>query len=409
MTRPADDGVTLVLPCLNEAESIEACIVEAQQAMAATDIPFEVIVVDNGSTDGSDVLAAQAGARVVYETVPGYGSAVRRGIAEAVTPVVVMADADCTYDLSRLPDLVTPVRAGRADMVLGERLRSATGGGTMPLLHRLVGTPVLSWLARRAAPGLTISDSQSGYRAFRRDAIDALRLRGTGMEFASEMLIRGAQSGLRITEIPTQYRPRVGESKLSTLRDGMRHLRLIMLLSPHLLLRAPGVALLLAGMAIALAGLLSPDGLPLGDGLWQPVFLSTILVTVGALAAVAGSAVKRFSPLAAVPPAQRSERRELRNLDTLAVTGAIAALAGLALDLALLVADGGLDGRQSGERLAVAGLATSAIIVGSIVFVTGLIGRLILAQTSYLRAPLAEPLRGLPGDDTIRPEADPVL
>lgn len=392
MTLTAGDGVTLVLPCLDEAESIEACIDEAGRAMSGTGIPFEIVVVDNGSTDGSDVLAAQAGARVVYETVPGYGSAVRRGIAEATTPVVVMADADCTYDLSRLPDLVAPVRAGHADIVLGERLVSAAAGATMPVLHRLVGTPVLSWLIRRAAPGLTISDSQSGYRAFRRDAVDALRLRGTGMEFASEMLIRGAQHGLRIVETPTQYRERVGQSKLSALRDGLRHLRLILLLSPHLLLRTPGAVLLVLGIAIALAGLASPDGLRLGDQLWQPVFLSTIMVTVGALAAVAGSAIRRFSPLATPPSSeQRSERRELRNLELLTVAGSALAVGGLALDLVLLVAAGSVDGRQSDERLALAGLATSAIIVGSILFVTGAIGRLILAQLSYVRVPLTEP------------------
>lgn len=376
-------GVTLVLPCLDEAGSIEACVSEAAAALAGTE--FEILVVDNGSTDGSDVLAVGAGARVVYEPTPGYGSALRRGIAEATMPIVVMADADCTYDLSRIPDLVAPVRAGTADIVLGERLRLAAPGA-MPTLHRRVGTPVLSWLARRAVPGLSVSDSQSGFRAFRRDAVTGLRLRSTGMEYASEMLIRAAQAGLTLTEIPTRYRARVGESKLSTFRDGLRHLRLIMQLSPHLLLGGPGLVLLLVGIALTVANLTRPAGLPIGPQLWQPVFLSTIFVTVGALGAVAGEAVKRFSPLARRPTAA-GDRHELRNLDTLALAGGAATSAGLVVDLVLLFLE--VTGRDTTLRLPLAGLATSAIIVGAILMVTGLVGRLIVAQLAYVRAPAA--------------------
>jgi len=378
------DGVTLVFPCLNEAESIEACVAEALEAMADTGIPFEVLVVDNGSTDGSDVLAVGAGARVVHEANPGYGSALRRGIAEATTPIVCMADADLTYELAKLPELVAPVLAGTADMVLGERLGSANNE-SMPMLHRLVGTPVLSWLNRRAAPGLTVSDSQSGYRAFRRDAIVGLSLQGTGMEYASEMLIRAARAGLRITEVPTLYRPRQGESKLSTFRDGARHLRLIVLMAPHLLLRAPGLALFLSGLVLTLASLLNPQGIHLGDEYWRPIYLSTILLTVGALLVLAGEAIKRFSPLSVPRPSPDTLVHDNRAMRNATIVGAASFALGLAIDLAVLVSEGPTTGNE-GRRAAVAGLATSLVIVGAITLVAGFVGRLLLAQFGYARA-----------------------
>lgn len=375
-------GVTLVLPCLDEAASIQECVAEAFAAMADAEGPFEVLVVDNGSTDGSDRLAAAAGARVVHEPNPGYGNALRRGIAEATTPVVVMADADLTYELAKLPALVAPVLAGDADLVLGERLASATNE-SMPVLHRLVGTPVLSWLNRRAAPGLDVRDSQSGYRAFRRDAIVDLSLQGTGMEFASEMLIRAARAGLRISEVPTEYRTRAGESKLSTFRDGARHLRLIVLMAPHLLLRAPGVALFVSGLLLTALTLFNAGGVPIGGHEWRPVYLSTILLTVGALLALAGTAVKRFSPLAVPRPGPETLPHDRRALRTTAVAGAVAIAVGVAIDIALFLSERPADTAQRG---ALAGFATSLVIVGATMAVAGSLGRLLIAQVGYARA-----------------------
>jgi hypothetical protein len=222
--------VSVVLPCLDEAGSVGRCVTEARAVLTAAGIHGEVIVVDNGSTDGSAAVAAGAGARVVTERRPGYGRALRAGFAAARAGVVVMADADSTYDLARIPALAEPVLAGRADLVLGNRLGPGARAA-MPALHRLVGTPTLSFLIGRVCGGPVVADSQSGFRAFDRRRVDALGLRAAGMELASEMLIRAARAGLRIEEVDVGYRPRIGESKLSTFSDGLRHLRLIVRLA----------------------------------------------------------------------------------------------------------------------------------------------------------------------------------
>ena len=168
-------SVTVVLPCLNESSAIVGCVHEAQKGLTQAGLSGEVLVVDNGSTDGSASLAVQAGARVVGEERRGYGSALRRGIAEARGTIIVMADADRTYRLDRLGELVAPVAEGIADVVLGSRL-DRLNPGTMPLLHRLIGTPAISFALRRACPGLRVKDSQSGYRAFHAEKVRALGL-----------------------------------------------------------------------------------------------------------------------------------------------------------------------------------------------------------------------------------------
>ena len=199
--------VTVVMPCLNEEGSVGGCIDEAVLALEATGIKHEILVVDNNSTDRSVEIALAHGARVIHEGSPGYGSALRSGIEAAFGDIVVMADADLTYDLSRIAELVAPVIEGSADIVLGERLSEAPKS-TMPFLHRHVGTPVLTLLVRRATHGLTVTDSQSGYRAFRRDAVLGLGLSSTGMEFAHKF--------------PHPDRPRTGHNDLAShrRRDG---------------------------------------------------------------------------------------------------------------------------------------------------------------------------------------------
>jgi glycosyltransferase involved in cell wall biosynthesis len=222
--RPPD--VSVVLPCLDEAASVGRCIADALAAFRDGGYQGEVVVVDNGSTDGSADIARRAGARVVTERTRGYGSALLAGFRAARGEIVVMADADSTYDLRQMADLVEPVRTRRADLVLGSRLEAADSGGTMPALHRRLGVPVLSVLISRLG-GAALSDSQSGYRAFRRRDIDRLSLRATGMELASEMLLRAGRQGWSVAEVPVRYRERVGTSKLATMPDGLRHLRLI--------------------------------------------------------------------------------------------------------------------------------------------------------------------------------------
>ena len=281
--------ISVVLPCFDEVESVGECVAEALAAMAGAGLVGEVVVVDNGSTDGSDEVAVAAGARLVSELRAGYGNALAAGIEASRGRIVVMADADSTYDLSRIPDLVAPIVDGTADLVLGSRLATATRE-TMPLAHRLVGTPAITFLIARASGGrLLAKDSQSGFRAFRRDDFARLGLQSSGMEFASEMLIRAGHAGWRVHEVPTRYRPRVGKSKLNTLSDGWRHLLLILSLAPDLLLVGPGAALMVLGVALSILSLLSPGGISLGSLQWQPVFFSTIALVLGTQAFLAGS------------------------------------------------------------------------------------------------------------------------
>jgi hypothetical protein len=218
---------------------------KAVRAFEASGLCGEVVVSDNGSTDGSQEIAARAGARVVHAARRGYGNAYLHGIAEAHAPIIVMADSDDTYDLGEVPRLVAKVREGY-DMVLASRLRGTILPGAMPWLHRYVGNPVLTGLLNLLF-GLRVSDAHTGMRAFTREAYDRLNLRTTGMEFASEMIVTAAQVRLRIAETPITYHPRAGESKLDTWRDGWRHLRYLLLRSPTALFILPGVLMMSLG------------------------------------------------------------------------------------------------------------------------------------------------------------------
>jgi glycosyltransferase involved in cell wall biosynthesis len=374
--------VSVLLPCLNESSAIGECVREARKGLAQGGLAGEVLVVDNGSTDQSAELAAQAGARVVGEERRGYGSALRRGIAEAKGVVTVMADADGTYDLSRLGELATPIIAGGADVVLGSRL-DGHDRGAMPLLHRLVGTPLISFALRRACPGLQVRDSQSGYRAFRTDTVRSLRLQATGMEFASEMLIRASQEGLRIGERPLGYRPRAGRSKLNTLTDGWRHLQLILLLAPQLLLFWPGLILLALGALLSVLSLLNPLGFGLGPLHWQPIFLAPILVVLGTMGALAGAVVAYHSTLTSPKAAARFSVVGDSRFSARCITGgALAAVGGLVLDVILFAFWIG-DGSSPSRALALAGIAQALVIAGVVVSVFGVLYRILSGQSAY--------------------------
>jgi glycosyltransferase involved in cell wall biosynthesis len=244
--------VSVVMPCLNEEATIEACIANAHAGLERLGATGEVVVADNGSTDRSVALARAAGARVVHVRERGYGSAYRGGFSAARGRLLVMGDSDDTYDFSRLDQLVRPLQAGAADMVLGSRLRGQISPGAMPWLHRYIGNPLLS-ATLNLFYRTRISDTHSGFRAFRRDAYDRLDLRTTGMEFASELLIAAARAGWRMAEVPIAYRARGGESKLRTFRDGWRHLRLLLLYSPRHLFTLPGWLMTVTGLIILLA------------------------------------------------------------------------------------------------------------------------------------------------------------
>jgi len=240
--------LSVVIPCLNEAQNIELCVVLALSTMASTGIAGEVIVSDNGSEDSSAELAGLAGARVVHEPTRGYGNAYRAGFAAACGEYIVMADADLTYDFAEIPSFLAALRDG-ADMVVGDRMENIQPGA-MPWHHRYIGNPLLSrFLNLLFHTG--VRDAHCGMRAFRRDRLEILQLRTTGMEFASEMIVRAAKERLDIREIPIEYRPRGGESKLSSFRDGWRHLRFLLLHSPNHLFILPGALLAALGALIS--------------------------------------------------------------------------------------------------------------------------------------------------------------
>jgi glycosyltransferase involved in cell wall biosynthesis len=248
--------VSVVIPCLNEVDHIYECVSRAFRAMQAAAIDGEVIVSDNGSTDGSAEVARDAGARVVDEPRRGYGSAYLTGFAAARGTYIVMLDADLTYDFADIPRFVEQLEGG-AELVMGNRLDNIQPGA-MHWAHRYVGNPVLTGILNLFFR-TGVSDAHCGMRAIRSDALPRLDLRTTGMEFASEMVIRAGKVQLDIREIDIDYHPRAGESKLSRFRDGWRHLRFLLVHSPTHLFVIPGSALGLLGFVMMLAVLLDVD------------------------------------------------------------------------------------------------------------------------------------------------------
>jgi glycosyltransferase involved in cell wall biosynthesis len=242
--------LTVVMPCLNEAETVATCVAKAVRFIAGSGISGEVVVADNGSTDGSRRLAEEAGARVVHVKDKGYGNALMGGIVAARGEYVIMGDADDSYDFSNLMPFVTELRNG-ADLVMGNRFKGGIAQGAMPKLHRYLGNPVLSFTGRLFFRS-PIGDFHCGLRGFRRDSALRLGLQATGMEFASEMVVKATLANQKITEVPTTL-AKDGRSRpphLRSWRDGWRHLRFLLLFSPRWLFFAPGLVLLTAGLVI---------------------------------------------------------------------------------------------------------------------------------------------------------------
>jgi len=240
--------VSVVIPCLDEAETIAECVTSARAVLDEAGLAGEVIVVDNGSTDGSGDLARAAGALVVEEPRRGYGSAYLAGLAVAQGDYIVMIDADLTYDFREIPHFVRELEDG-AQLVVGDRM-SNIAPGAMSLVSRL-GNPLLSGFLN-VLHRTNIRDVHCGMRALRREVLPALNLRTVGMEFASEMVIRATRERLDVREIPIELHPRVGSSKLSPFRDGWRHLRVILVYNPTFLFLLPGAVMFLAGSLITL-------------------------------------------------------------------------------------------------------------------------------------------------------------
>ncbi len=248
----AELELSIVMPCLDEAETLEECIQKAKESLEQNGIDGEVIVADNGSTDGSQKIAERMGARVVAVVQRGYGSALMGGIEAALGRYVIMGDADGSYDFSDLMPFVEKLREGY-DLVMGNRFRGGIKPKAMPWLHRYLGNPVLSAFGRLFSRS-SIGDFHCGMRGFRREAVLGMDLRTTGMEFASEMVVKASLHKMQVVEVPTTLSPdgRTRPPHLRRWRDGWRHLRFMLLFSPRWLFLYPGILLMLAGLCVGI-------------------------------------------------------------------------------------------------------------------------------------------------------------
>ena len=359
--------VSIVMPCLDEERTVATCVRKAVEWLARAGVEGEVIVVDNGSTDRSAELAGAAGARVVFEPRPGYGSALRCGFAAALGEWLVMGDCDDTYDFSDLGPLVKPLAEGY-DMSVGNRFAGGIAPGAMTWSHRYIGTPIISFLLR-VFSGLKVGDSQCGLRAFTRSALDRLELRTAGMELASEMILKSARRGLKVADVPVPYDIRLGEAKLNTMRDGWRHLRFLLLASPNYLFTIPGGALTLLGI-VTLALALPENGIEIGDLTWQPIFAGGIFLVVGVNALLLGFASRLYLTARGITNEDaflRFYRRYLGLEQFIGISVALALL-GVAIDVIL-----GVVALRGVSNLDAAAIAQALIVVGVNV---GLVGAL---------------------------------
>lgn len=347
--------LSVVIPCLNEARTIAQCVREAMDALAANGIVGEVLVADNGSTDGSQDLAMAAGARVVPIAIKGYGNALRGGIAAARGRFILMGDADASYNFGHLPRFVERLRAG-ADLVMGNRFQGGIEPGAMPWKNRHIGNPVLSFIGRLFFR-TPIGDFHCGLRAFSAEAYRRMDLRTTGMELASEMVIKSVLFGLRVEEVPTVLRKdgRDRPPHLRPWRDGWRHLRFMLLFSPRWLFLYPGILLMTAGLILGGALLRGP--LPLGRVTLDvhTLLFAAVAVLIG-FQAVSFAALSKFFAIRAGlrrPESGFDDWFRHVTLESGLISGSLLVIVGLALAIGAvgIWGDHGFGPLQTGETL----------------------------------------------------------
>jgi glycosyltransferase involved in cell wall biosynthesis len=332
--RPANAPLelTILMPCLNEAETIATCVAKANGYLTRASVAGEVLVADNGSTDGSQALAVAAGARVVAVPEKGYGAALMGGVRAAHGRFVIMGDADDSYDFENLDGMVAHLRDG-ADLVMGNRFKGGIAPGAMPFLHRYLGNPVLSFIGRLFF-AIPVGDFHCGLRGFSREAILELGLNSPGMEFASEMVVKASLRGLRIEETPTTLSPdgRSRPPHLKTWRDGWRHLRFLLLHSPRFLFIYPGLALIVAGLAGS--ALLARGAVRVSPKIELDIHslvVACFAVLIGVQLLMFGALARRYQTLEGVlPPAPRFQRFLLGlDLETMLRASLVIFLAGV--------------------------------------------------------------------------------
>jgi len=369
--------LSIVMPCLNEAETLAVCIDKAQGYLQRSGIAGEVIVADNGSTDGSQDIARSHGARVIDVPAKGYGAALMGGIDGARGTYIIMGDADDSYNFANLDPFVERLRAGD-ELVMGNRFRGGIAKGAMPPLHKYLGNPVLSWIGRLLFRS-PIKDFHCGLRGFNRESILALHLQTTGMEFASEVVVKATLGGLRVSEVPTTL-DKDGRSRpphLRSWRDGWRHLRFLLIFSPRWLFLIPGaIGFLLGfiGAGILAFGPVSLQGI--GFDLQTQVYLAA-LTTVGYQAVLFAILIKIYAQHEGynIPRSRSFDRLEKRiSLESGAIVGLILFLIGLAIAIVQLVTwgtvkFGALDGQTT---IHAAVLAALLMILGAQTIMAGM-------------------------------------
>ena len=325
--------LTILMPCLNENETVALCVRKARSFIDRTGISAEVLVADNGSTDGSQEIAATQGARVVHAHEKGYGAALLAGIAEARGMYVIMGDADNSYDFSDLDDFVEKLRSGH-DLVIGNRFSGGIMPEAMPFLHRYLGNPVLSFVGRLFF-GTSVGDFHCGLRGFRTDAIRNLQLETTGMEFASEMVVRSALAGLKIAEVPTTLKPdgRCRPPHLNTWRDGWRHLKFLLIHSPRWLFMLPGLFMVGCGILLSCFLFFGPVALTRNVTLDVNTFTTAcFLVLLGFQFVVFGALARYYAAThGLLPGSVTSELLGTVSIEKLLFASAAAAIFGIGL------------------------------------------------------------------------------
>lgn len=271
--------ISVVMPCLNEEKTIGICIKKVKNVFKKYNLNGEIVIGDNGSTDKSIEIAKDSGARIVHQPKKGYGNAYHAGIAAAQGKYIIMGDSDNTYDFSIINDFINPLRKGY-DMVIGDRFANTIQKEAMPFLHRYVGNPVLSAILRILFK-VKVKDAHCGIRSFTREAYDKLNLKTEGMEYASEMIIAAARENLKIKELPIDYGVREGESKLETFKDGWRHLKFMLIMSPSYLFLVPGIFLTFLGLLLVVWMTFGPIKLGSITLDIHPMFLGALLTITG--------------------------------------------------------------------------------------------------------------------------------
>ena len=379
--------VSAVMPCLNEEETLAICIQKAKQAFQDLGIKGEVIVADNGSTDRSAEIAQNLGARVVFQPLPGYGAALIAGIEAANADVIIMADADDSYDWGNLGPFLKKINEGY-DLVMGNRFKGGIAPKAMPALHRYIGNPILSYVARRVCSA-PIGDFHCGMRAFTKDAYETMDIDAVGMEFASEMVINAARNNLRLTEIPICLHPdkRSHPPHLRSFRDGWRHLSLIMTYAPDQVFLWPGI--LIFSIGLMLTTLLS-----LGPVSFSNFHFGIHFLALGGLLTLLGFNILSFGVVGKVIVTQKHPKLKSKfliwvkrqfTLEYGLLAGGLIAATGILVDAAIFLQWVGDTGKAMEHTVHPAFTASTAIVLGINIMLSAFLINLLLRENSKYR------------------------